>query len=734
MQRWSGMSEAKIAAVQAKFAELGISFELHKHAAVMNAQAHAEAIGDKVPRLAKNLFVKAKPSGELFLIVARHNADTNFNKTAKLLGVKECRMADAKVMEDKLGVAPGSATPLAVMNDANHEVTIVIDKEFETGPVGVHPLTNEATVVVSGEDLKKFVESYGNKLKYVEFETAAPKAAAGGSAKPAAAPKAESKEAPKKQKQEKKEGKKEAKGDKKEEEGTGTRLAIEYKKTENFPMWYQQVITRSEMIEFYDISGCYILRPWSYSIWEHIQSWFDAQIKKLGVRNAYFPLFVSQRALQTEKDHVEGFAPEVAWVTRSGKSDLEEPIAVRPTSETIMYPAFAKWIRGHRDLPLRLNQWSNVVRWEFKKPTPFLRSREFLWQEGHTAFATKEEADKEVLEILELYRRVYEELLAVPVVKGMKTENEKFAGGLYTTSIEAYIPVVGRGIQAATSHCLGQNFAKMFNISFEDEKGERRLVWQNSWGLTTRTIGVMVMVHSDDIGLVLPPRVAPIQVIIVPIWKKDNRAQIRERCEAVKKILVDAGVRVELDDRENYTPGWKYAHWEQKGVPLRIELGMKDLENNRVTAVRRDGSKSDKKETHISMDDLARAVPTILEDIQNSLFQKAKETFLAHRSVCTTFDDMLKALDKRNVVLAPWCGRSECEEDIKKRTGEAAKELEAKERELEEAGVVQESGERLTGAAKSLNVPFEQPELPAGTKCVGCDHNAAKWVLWGRSY
>ena len=246
------------------------------------------------------------------------------------------------------------------------------------------------------------------------------------------------------------------------------------------------------MIDYYDISGCYIMRPWSFAMWEQIQGWFDARIKELGVKNSYFPVFVSKSALEQEKDHVEGFAPEVAWVTKSGDSDLAEPIAIRPTSETIMYPAFAKWIRSHRDLPLKLNQWSNVVRWEFKNPTPFLRVREFLWQEGHSAFANQEDADVEVLQILDLYARVYEELLAVPVIKGRKSEKEKFAGGLYTTTVEAFIPAAGRSIQGATSHSLGQNFAKMFGISFEQEesKKDKPLVWQNSWGLTIRTLGV----------------------------------------------------------------------------------------------------------------------------------------------------------------------------------------------------------------------------------------------------
>jgi prolyl-tRNA synthetase family I len=296
-------------------------------------------------------------------------------------------------------------------------------------------------------------------------------------------------------------------------------LGITTRKEDNFPKWYKEVITRAELIEFYDISGCYILRPWSYRMWEIVQGFFDGEIKKLGVRNAYFPCLVSKDALEREADHIAGFAPEVAWVTRSGQSEMQEPVAIRPTSETIMYPAYAKWIRSHRDLPLKLNQWANVIRWEFKHPVPFLRTREFLWQEGHSAFATLEEAGKEVLDILDLYRRVYEEILAVPVVPGKKSEEEKFAGGLYTTTVEAFIPQNGRGIQGATSHCLGQNFAKMFSIQFEDpdKPGDKLYAWQNSWGLTTRTLGVLTMVHGDNKGLVLPPRVAPIQVYTTSI-------------------------------------------------------------------------------------------------------------------------------------------------------------------------------------------------------------------------
>ena len=330
-----------------------------------------------------------------------------------------------------------------------------------------------------------------------------------------------------------------AKEDKNKKGSKETGLGLNVSMEEDFGAWYSQVVVAGELIEYYDISGGYILRPWAYSMWEQIKDFFDAEIKKQGVENCYFPLFVSAARLEAEKDHIEDFAPEVAWVTRSGQSELEVPIAVRPTSETVMYPVMANWIRSHRDLPLKLNQWCNVVRWEFKHPTPFIRSREFLWQEGHTAFAGKAEADAEVRRILELYRRVYEELLAVPVVPGVKSEKEKFAGGLYTTTVEAFVPQTGRGIQGATSHCLGQNFAKMFQIEFENKTGGRSMPWQNSWGCTTRTIGVAIMVHGDDKGLVLPPRVAPQQVVVVTIpntkLSPEDATRLRGACILPKR-------------------------------------------------------------------------------------------------------------------------------------------------------------------------------------------------------
>ncbi|CAN0879019.1 Proline--tRNA ligase, cytoplasmic [Linum grandiflorum] len=361
-------------------------------------------------------------------------------------------------------------------------------------------------------------------------------------------------------------------------------LGLSYTKDENFGEWYSEVVVKGDMIEYYDISGCYILRPWAMSIWETMQVFADAEIKKMKVKNCYFPLFVSQSVLNKEKDHIEGFAPEVAWVTKSGESKLDKEIAIRPTSETVMYPYFSKWISGHHDLPLKLNQWCNVVRWEFSNPTPFIRSREFLWQEGHTAFATQAEADEEVLQVLELYRRIYEEYLAVPVIKGKKSEMEKFAGGLYTTSVEAFIPDTGRGVQGATSHCLGQNFAKMFDISFLHDDKKKSMVWQNSWAYSTRTIGVMIMVHGDNKGLVLPPKVASVQVIVVPVpFKNADMQGIYDACAETVETLSNAGIRVESDTRDNYSPGWKYSHWEMKGVPLRIEIGPRDLANNQVS-------------------------------------------------------------------------------------------------------------------------------------------------------
>uniref|UniRef100_A0A7M4DZP8 Bifunctional glutamate/proline--tRNA ligase n=1 Tax=Crocodylus porosus TaxID=8502 RepID=A0A7M4DZP8_CROPO len=501
-----------------------------------------------------------------------------------------------------------------------------------------------------------------------------------------------------------------------------TRLGLEAKKEENLADWFSQVITKSEMIEYYDVSGCYVLRPWAYAIWEAIRDFFDTEIKKLGVENCYFPMFVSQAALEKEKTHIADFAPEVAWVTRSGKTELAEPIAVRPTSETVMYPAYAKWVQSHRDLPIKLNQWCNVVRWEFKHPQPFLRTREFLWQEGHTAFATYEEAAEEVLQILDLYARVYEEFLAIPVVKGRKTEKEKFAGGDYTTTVEAYISASGRAIQGATSHHLGQNFSKMFEIVFEDPKkpGEKQFAYQNSWGITTRTIGVMTMIHGDNMGLVLPPRVACVQVIIIPCGitnslSEEDKDALLKKCNDYLKRLLSVNIRVRADLRDNYSPGWKFNHWELKGVPIRLEVGPRDMKNHQFVAVRRDTGQK----LTLAEDEAEDKLSQILEEIHANLYNRASEDLKNHMVVSNDMDDFQKELDSGKIVQIPFCGEIECEDWIKKTT--------ARDQDLE-------PGAPSMGA-KSLCIPFKPLcELQAGTKCV-CGKNPAKfYTLFGRSY
>ncbi|XP_063008300.1 bifunctional glutamate/proline--tRNA ligase isoform X6 [Melospiza melodia melodia] len=501
-----------------------------------------------------------------------------------------------------------------------------------------------------------------------------------------------------------------------------TRLGLEAKKEENLSEWFSQVITKSEMIEYYDVSGCYILRPWAHAIWEAIKDFFDAEIKKLGVENCYFPMFVSQAALETEKSHIADFAPEVAWVTRSGKTELAEPIAIRPTSETVMYPSYAKWVQSHRDLPIKLNQWCSVVRWEFKHPQPFLRTREFLWQEGHTAFATYEEAAEEVLQILDLYARVYEDLLAIPVVKGRKTEKEKFAGGDYTTTLEAFISASGRAIQGATSHHLGQNFSKMFEIVFEDPKkpGEKQFAYQNSWGITTRTIGVMTMIHGDNMGLVLPPRVACIQVVIIPCGitnslSEEDREALLKKCNEYRSRLLAVSIRVRADLRDNYSPGWKFNHWELKGVPVRVEVGPRDMKSQQFVAVRRDTGQK----LTLSEHEAEEKLKQILEEIHANLYSRASEDLKSHMVVASNMEDFQKELDSGKIVQIPFCGEIECEDWIKKTT--------ARDQDLE-------PGAPSMGA-KSLCIPF-QPlcELQPGARCV-CGKSPAKfYTLFGRSY
>ena len=453
---------------------------------------------------------------------------------------------------------------------------------------------------------------------------------------------------------------------KQKERKTMSDTGVTLKKSEDFSEWYTEVILKSGMAEYSPIKGCMIFREQSYAIWEKIQEVFNLKIKETGHRNVYFPMFIPESFLKKEAEHFEGFVPEVAWVTQGGSTTLEEKLAIRPTSETIIYATFAKWIRSWRDLPIKINQWCNIVRWETKATKPFLRTREFLWQEGHTAHVTCEEAEKEVMTILAEYKDIMESYLAIPVLVGVKTNSEKFAGALYTTTLEAIMPD-GKALQMGTSHNLGQNFAEVFNITFigEDEKEHR--VWQTSWGISTRLIGALVMVHGDDRGLVLPPKVAPVQVVIVPITYKDTDSSVilAKAKEILEKLKVK-NIATVLDDRAEYTPGWKFNEWELKGVPIRIEIGPRDLKQQQVTFARRDTYQK----TTSKMSEAVQTTEKLLEEIQNNLYAKAKTALEEKTATVQNYDDFNKTLkNKGGFIKAAWCGNSKCEERIKEETG-----------------------------------------------------------------
>ncbi len=440
---------------------------------------------------------------------------------------------------------------------------------------------------------------------------------------------------------------------------------ITVKKNENFSEWYTQVILRSRMADYAPVKGCMVLREHSYAMWEKIQEIFNDKIKATGHSNVYFPLFIPESFLKKEAEHFEGFVPEVAWVTVGGDRKLEERLAIRPTSETIIYATFAKWIRSWRDLAIKLNQWCSVVRWETKATRLFLRTREFLWQEGHTAHSVKGEADQEAMEILDAYKNLMESHLAIPVLTGKKTESEKFAGALYTVTLEALMPD-GRALQMGTSHNLGQHFSKVFGIKFLDEHEKERYVWQTSWGISTRIIGAVVMVHGDDKGLVLPPRLAPVQVVIVPIpYKNADSKSILTKSRDVFESL-KGKVKVVLDDRAEYTPGWKFNEWELKGVPVRIEIGPRDLKKRQVTMARRDTSKK----FTVEEGQILTEVMNLLEKIQKNLFKKAQRNLEENISTVDNYVEFKNTLaEKGGFIRAAWCADSTCEAKIKEETG-----------------------------------------------------------------
>ena len=430
--------------------------------------------------------------------------------------------------------------------------------------------------------------------------------------------------------------------------------------SEDFSRWYTDVIRRAELADYSPVKGSMVIRPYGYAIWERMQAGLDRRFKETGHVNAYFPLFIPESLLRKEAAHVEGFAPEVAWVTRGGDETLEEPLVVRPTSEAIIGTMYSKWVQSWRDLPILINQWANVVRWE-KVTRLFLRTTEFLWQEGHTAHETEEEAESEARRMLGVYKEFLETELAIPVLDGRKTESEKFAGAAHTYSVEALMGD-GRALQAGTSHHLGQNFAKVFDITFQARDKSVQYVWQTSWGMTTRLIGGVIMVHGDDSGLILPPRIAPHQVVIVPIPRGDWRATVLPRARDIAAALRRAGVRVMLDDREEYKPGWKFAEWEMRGVPLRLEIGPRDIEQQQVLLARRDT----REKLTAPMDGLEGRVTDLLVAVQTALYERALAFRDSHTVRTASDDEFRRAFEGRpGFVIAPWCGSAECEARIK---------------------------------------------------------------------
>jgi prolyl-tRNA synthetase len=469
--------------------------------------------------------------------------------------------------------------------------------------------------------------------------------------------------------------------------------------SKDFGRWYIDVVRRAELADYSPVKGCMVIRPYGYAIWELMQQGLDRRFKATGHVNAYFPLFIPKSLLMKESDHVEGFAPQVAWVTRGGDEELEEPLVVRPTSETIIGTMYAKWVQSWRDLPILINQWANVVRWE-KVTRLFLRTTEFLWQEGHTAHETAEEAQEETLRMLGVYKDFAETDLAMPVIEGQKTESEKFAGAERTYSIEALMRD-GRALQAGTSHNLGQNFAKGFDIKFQARDKSVQFVHTTSWGVSTRMIGGVIMVHGDEGGLILPPKVAPYQVVIVPISRGNWKETVLPKAKEIRDSLVARGVRVMLDDRDSQTPGWKFNEWELRGVPLRLEIGPKDLEKSQVVLARRDT----REKLFVPMDGLAGRVEDLLQEIQQALFDRAVKYREEHTSATDSYAEFKEIMDGRpGFVISPWCGSADCEAQIKAET-----------------------------QATIRNIPFVS-EKPQGTKCLKCNGDAVVNAWFAKSY
>ena len=464
---------------------------------------------------------------------------------------------------------------------------------------------------------------------------------------------------------------------------------------DDFAQWYTDIVRKAELADYTPVKGFIAIRPYGYAIWENIQKYADEKFKEHGVENLSMPVLIPESLLNKEKDHVEGFAPEVAWVTMGGGNKLEEKLCIRPTSETIFDTMYSKWLSSWRDLPYKYNQWCNVVRWE-KETRPFLRSREFLWQEGHTIHETAEEAKNFTQEMLNVYQDIFENVLAIPALKGQKTESEKFAGAEATYTVEALM-LDGRALQGGTSHYFGQNFTKPFDVKFQNREGKQEYAYQTSWGISTRMIGAVIMVHGDNRGLKLPPKVAPIQVAIVPVAA--NKPGVIEKATEIYENLKKK-FRVKLDDREQYTPGYKFNYWEMKGVPVRLEIGPRDIENGQCVLVRRDTLEK----CTVKLDNIEEEITNLLDKIQKNMYEMASNLREKRTSIALNMDEFIEKINtNQGYIKTMWCGDEACEEKIHELTG-----------------------------AKSRCIPFEQENI--SDTCVCCGKKANKMVIWGRQY
>lgn len=476
-------------------------------------------------------------------------------------------------------------------------------------------------------------------------------------------------------------------------------IGITVKKSLDFSDWYTQCVLKSGIADYSPSKGFIILRPYGYAIWETIREILDEELKKTGHKNAFLPVLIPESLLTKEKNHFDGFLPEVFWVTKSGDCDLGEKLAVRPTSETLAYSMFSKWISSYRDLPLKLNFWNSALRAEIKSTKPLIRNSEFLWQEGHTAHTDENEANKEVRMILDIYKMLIEEYLAIPTLSGLKTDKEKFVGAKYTTCLESSM-ADGKALQMATSHHLGQNFSKPFEIKFLDKDVAEQYVWQTSWGISWRVIGAIIMVHGDDKGLILPPKISPTQVIIVPIYKDESKTVVKQKAYELEQKLKDSLIRVQTDDRDEFTSGWKFNDWEMKGVPLRANIGLRDIQENQVELIRRDT----KERFYVKEKELVNQTLSILEKIQSNMFDRAKNLLQEKTRSATTLKELLSVLDATGgFVACSWCGRRECEDLVKEKT-----------------------------TADIRIVPFNPKNNISS--CIGCGNQETIEVYFGRAY